>query len=275
MKKLPSVSVVVAIYNDLEALDLVLKSLLSQSHLPDEIIVAEDAEHSHIKEYIEQLNNNKVIHLTQNDDGWRKERALNNAIKASSADYLIFIDGDCVPYHTFVQSHLQLSKTNTVLCGRRTGPGPKFSARLRQGELSVDDFQKDYLKNYFALIKDEISHYDEGLYFSPESFIFKLIHRYGRKNSHILGCNWSCFKKDLEKINGFDEDFVLPTAGEDTDIERRMRHFGIEMRSCRNAANVVHLYHKKIFNPDISKQTKALMETKKDIFVCKNGLLKN
>lgn len=275
MKKLSSVSVVVAIYNDLEALDLVLKSLLSQSHLPDEIIVAEDAEHPHIKEYIEQLNNNKIIHLTQNDDGWRKERALNNAIKASSADYLIFIDGDCVPYYAFVQSHLQLSEANTALCGRRTEPGAKFSTRLRQGELSVEDFQKNYLKNYFALTKDKIRHYDEGLYFSPKSFIFKLIHRLGRKNSHIVGCNWSCFKKDLERINGFDEDFVLPTTGEDTDIERRLRHFGVEMRSCRNAANVVHLYHKKIFNPDISKQTEALMQTKKDIFICKNGLVKD
>jgi len=44
------------------------------------------------------------------------------------------------------------------------------------------------------------------------------------------------------------------------------------MRSCRNAAIMVHLYHKKNFNQDISRQTEALMETKKDVFICKNGL---
>lgn len=272
MEKLPSVSVIVAIYDDLEALRLVLKSLLSQSHLPDEIIVTEDAEHPHIKEYIEQLNNNRIIHLVQKDDGWRKERALNNAIKVSNSDYLIFIDGDCVPYHSFVESHIQLSEPNTALCGRRTEPGPSFSTQLRQADLSVEDFQKNYLKNYFALSKDEVRHYDEGLYFAPDSFMFKLIHKMSRKNSHIVGCNWSCYKKDLKMINGYDEDFILPTTGEDTDIERRLQHFGVKMKSCRNAANVIHLYHKKIFNPDISKKTEALMQTKKDIFVCKNGL---
>ncbi len=101
-----------------------------------------------------------------------------------------------------------------------------------------------------------------------------MIHKIARKNSHIVGCNWSCFKEDLVKINGYDEDFTLPTTGEDSDIERRLSHFGVKMKSCRNAAVVAHLYHKKIFNDDISSKTLSLMNKKKDIFVCKNGLKK-
>jgi len=46
------------------------------------------------------------------------------------------------------------------------------------------------------------------------------------------------------------------------------------MNSCRYSANVIHLYHKKIFNKEIAKQTEALMQSKKDIFVCSNGLKK-
>ena len=275
MKTLPTVAVIVAIYNDVEALSLVVDSLLSQTYVPDEIIVTEDAEHSQVKSYIQNLNNKKVIHLSQEDDGWRKERALNNAIKVSKSDYLIFIDGDCVPFTNFVESHLQLSEENVALCGRRTEPGLNFSTKLRNRELSMDSFQKSYLLNYFSLSKDEVRHYDEGLYFAPNSLIFSLIHKLGRKNSHIVGCNWSCYKKDLEMINGYDEDFILPTTGEDTDIERRLLHFGIKMKSCRNAANVTHLYHEKIFNPEISKKTEALMQTKKDIFVCRNGIKKS
>lgn len=272
MTKYPSVSVIVAIYNDLEALVLVIDALLSQSYLPDEIIVTEDAEHDHIREYIKNLNNPKVVHLTQKDNEWRKERALNNAIKASTSDYLIFIDGDCVPYTNFVESHLLLSEPNVALCGRRVEPGHSFSTRLRNKELSISSFQKNYLFNYFSLAKDKVRHFDEGLYFKPDSLIFFLIHKFGRKISHIVGCNWSCYKKNLLMINGYDEDFTLPTTGEDTDIERRLRHFGIQMKSCRNAANVIHLYHEKVFNPEISKQTEALMATKKDIYICKNGL---
>ncbi len=265
---------IVAIYSDLRALAMIIESLLTQTLIPDEIIITEDAEHADIKVYLEQLNNDKIIHLSQKDDGWQKERALNNAVKAATSDYLIFIDGDCVPYSTFVEGHVALSQANTALCGRRTEPGEKFSQQLREGTLTLKTFESSYLKNYPAMSKDGIRHYDEGLYFPPNSMIFSLIHKFGRKNSHIVGCNWSCFKKDLEMINGYDEDFTLPTTGEDSDIERRLRHFGVEMKSCRNAANVIHLYHEKNFNADITQKTEALMATKKDIFVCKNGLQK-
>jgi glycosyltransferase involved in cell wall biosynthesis len=268
------VSVIVAVYNDLEALKLIIDSLLRQTSIPDEIIIAEDAQHKHIKEYINSLNNQKIIHISQEDDGWMKEKILNKAIKLSKSDYLIFIDGDCVPYNNFVKAHIDLSEPKTALCGRRTEPGEKFSLQLRNRELSMKEFENDYISNYFALKKDKIRHIDEGIEFRPNSFMFNLIHKVGRKESHIVGCNWSCFKQDLVKINGYDEDFTLPTTGEDTDIERRLKHFGVKMKSCRNAAIVTHLYHKKNFNDDISSRTKALMETKKDIFICKNGLEK-
>lgn len=274
MKKTPSVSVIVSIYNDLGALKLVVESLLSQSYPPDEILITEDAQHRDIKDYIETLNNKKIIHLTQKDDGWRKERALNKAIRVSTSDYLIFIDGDCVPYTNFVRGHLELCEERSALCGRRSEPGVKFSTKLIEKSLSAKEFQKDYLKYYFSLKKDDIRHYDEGIYLVPNSLIFNLIHKFRRKNRHIVGCNWSCYKENLLLINGYDEDFILPTTGEDTDIERRLSHFGIKMKSCRNSANVIHLYHKKNFNPEISKETEAIMKNKKDIFVCKNGLKK-
>jgi len=267
-------AVIIAIYHDLEALKLILNSLLSQTLLPDEIIIAEDAEHDYIREYTNTLTDKRIIHISQKDDGWMKEKILNEAIKIAKSEYLIFIDGDCIPYKNFVKAQVELSEKNTALCGRRSEPGDAFSKRLRSGELTIDQYEKNYLLNYFSLMKDGTRHIDEGVVFSPNSIIFKLIHKFGRKNSHIVGCNWSCFKEDLVRINGFDEDFRLPTTGEDTDVERRLRHFGVKMKSCRNASSVVHLYHKSIFNKEISAQTEALMETKKDIYVCKNGLEK-
>ncbi|MGB5792353.1 galactosyltransferase-related protein, partial [Poseidonibacter sp.] len=101
---------------------------------------------------------------------------------------------------------------------------------------------------------------------------WKTITKLRKKENHIVGCHFSCWKKDLEMINGFDEDFKLPTTGEDMDIERRLRHFGIKMKSCRYSANVIHLFHKKVFNSDITSQTEAMMENKKDVFICENGL---
>ena len=235
MKK-QTVAVIISVYKDLEALKLIINSLQSQTRVPNEIIIAEDAQHSEIKEYLDSLTYDNVIHLSHKDIGWRKEKILNDAIKIAKSDYLIFIDGDCVPYVNFVQAQLELSEKNTALCGRRSEPGPLFSQKLRSAELSVLEYEKKYLSNYSALKKDGTRHIDEGMVFSPQSLIFTLIHKFGRKNSHIVGCNWSCYKEDILKINGFDEDFILPTTGEDTDIERRMRHFGIKNLRFNGAA---------------------------------------
>jgi len=274
MKNNMTVSVVVTIYKDLEALDIIINALQYQTVLPNEIIIAEDNNSKEIIEFIKTINIDGVIikHTSQEDNGWQRNKSSNNALRVVESDYIIWIDGDCVPYPTLVESHVKLSEVNTVLCGRRTEPGEKFSTFLRKKEMTTNHFLDNYYKNYFKLKDDEIRHYDDGIYFNPDSFIIKLIAKIRNKENHIVGCHWSSWKKDMLMINGFDEDFILPTHGEDTDIERRLRHFGVKMKSCRYSANVIHLYHKKVFNKVITDQTEKMMASKKDIFVCQNGL---
>lgn len=264
-------TVIIAVYKDVEALRLIMESLLAQSTPPDEIIITEDGDDAAMAAYTRTLPP-QVKHLSQSDEGWRKNRALNRAITAATGEYLIFIDGDCVPYPSFVEAHSTLAAPQTVLCGRRAEPGAHFSKQLRQGNLSLKPFIRHYLRNFSALKRDKVRHYEQGIYLNPKGWLFPLLHRLKRKEAHIVGCNFSCFKSDLERINGFDEDFTMPTTGEDTDIERRLRHFGVKMRSVQHGANMIHLYHEKVFNPEISSKTKALMNTKLDRFVCENGL---
>jgi GT2 family glycosyltransferase len=270
----PKSTIIISVYKDTEALSLILDSLADQTYPVDQIIVSEDGNsqemETFVASYAQRLNT--IIHLSQPDNGWQKNRALNRAIVASKGEYLIFIDGDCIPYPQFIEEHLKLQEPNSVLCGRRTEPGALFSQQLRNKKLSIKHFASHYLLNFFALKRDRIRHYDEGLYFGAGSFLFNLIRGSKKKENHIVGCNFSCFKSDMIRINGFDEDFTMPTTGEDTDIERRMRLLGIKMKSCRNAANVVHLDHPKIFNPEISAQTLLLMNTKDANPFCEHGL---
>lgn len=270
-------SVVVSVYKDTHSLDLILQSLEEQTLIPDEVIVSEDGNSEVMLEYIEVAKEKykkiNIVHLSQEDRGWRKNKALNRAIIASKNDYLIFIDGDCIPYTNFVQWHLKLAKKNTVLCGRRSEPGENISKKIKNKNISIKDYEKNYLKLFFEYKKDkESKHYDSGIFINPFSILGKILKKIRDKKSHLVGCNFSCFKSDLLKINGFDEDFKMPTTGEDTDIERRMRLCGINMESCRNAAIIVHLYHKKVFDNEISKKTLSLMYSKGNEYFCKNGI---
>lgn len=269
-----SITIIISVYKDVEALGLILDSLTQQTLLPNEVIVSEDGNSLAMKTFTANLPSLpfSLIHLTQEDNGWQKNKALNRAITNATSDYLIFIDGDCIPYDTFIEGHASLQEINHVLCGRRSEPGKYFSAMLRDQKMTLKEYISNYISNFFALKRDHVKHYEEGIYLGKNHFIFKLLHRFSRKDSHLVGCNFSCFKSDMIRINGFDEDFKMPTTGEDSDIERRMRILGIKMKSCRNVANMVHLDHPKVFNNDISAKTMALMQSKGDIPYCINGL---
>lgn len=272
-------TIIISVYKDTDSLDLILESLSEQTILPDEVIISEDGNSTKMAEYLliakikyEKLD---IIHLFQEDISWRKNVALNRAVLSSKHEYLIFIDGDCIPYDNFIEWHLKLAEKNSVLCGRRSEPGENISNRIRNRIILVKDYRKNYLKLFLEYKKDKQSkHYDAGIFINPNSFFGKILKRKRDKKSHLVGCNFSCFKSDLEKINGFDEDFNMPTTGEDTDIERRMRLCNIEMKSCRNAAIIVHLYHKKVFNDEISRKSLELMNSKGNYHVCNNGIKK-
>jgi GT2 family glycosyltransferase len=273
------ISIIVSVYKDTESLDFILKSLENQTILPNEVIVSEDGDSEEMAEYILKANvrysSLKIVHLFQEDIGWRKNKALNRAIIASKCDYLVFIDGDCIPYSTFIEGHLSIAKTGQVLCGKRFELGQSFSEKIRQGELQFSELERNFLRYLPSLIKDKARHPEDGVYLKPNSFIANMVHK--RFVRHIIGCNFSCFKNDLLKINGFNEDFVLPSEGEDVDPSWRFRSVGIELYSCRNVANIFHLYHKKRFSEKEGEVNREIMysNSKQNIFYCHNGIIKN
>ncbi|QOG11499.1 glycosyltransferase [Arcobacter sp. FWKO B] len=275
---LPKSSFIISVYKDTDSLDLILDSLSNQTVLPNEVLISEDGDSNEMFDYVkmakEKYKNLNITHLFQEDIGWRKNRALNRAVVASKYEYLIFIDGDCVPYSTFIEGHVKLAEKGIVLCGKRFELGEEFSLKVKSRKIRVFDIEKNFFRLIRQLLKDKARHPEDGIPLLPNSIISKLIHM--RKVRHIIGCNFSCYKDDFYKINGFDETFVLPCEGEDVDPTWRFRSAGIEMKSCRNVANIAHLYHKKRFGEDEGAVNRSIMNSNKEknIFYCKNGINK-
>jgi hypothetical protein len=78
------------------------------------------------------------------------------------------------------------------------------------------------------------------------------------------------------KINGFDEDFIGPTYGEDTDVAMRFEGIGIKLKSCRYSANLVHLYHKKNFDHQQAHINCQIHQksVENQQYICLNGIVK-
>jgi len=80
---------------------------------------------------------------------------------------------------------------------------------------------------------------EKGL-FLRNRFLLNLLNR---KKRGLLGCNFSLFKDDLFKINGFDERYESPSIGEDSDVQFRLELSGVKIKSVNHSAVQYHLFH--------------------------------
>lgn len=267
------VSVIIAVYKDIEALNLIIEALKYQTYKNFEVVVAEDNNAVEMKEYIASIKDLEIQHTFQEDLGVRKSRSQNNGILKATGEYLIFLDGDIIPYSTFIAGHVSLAKKKRVLAGRRVNLNQNLSSKFRSGELKPLDLEKHYFIKGFELMFDKNSRYEQGIYISPNSFIYKYILEKRSRNTNLIGCNFSCFKEDMLALNGFDENYGMSSLADDVDLEWRFEAYGCELVSCKNVANTFHLYHKKQNNPTSVEQRTYFEENKKNKkYVCSKGL---
>lgn len=266
-----SISVVVAIYQDIEALNIILDSLYNQTFKGEfEVIVAEDGRNSEVDGFIKSLSYPNLKHTKHEDLGWRKNRSMNNAIRTSENDFLIFIDGDCVPSQYLMENYEKLISSKQVLCGRRVELGNVIASELRTNQYTIRSIEKKYFKNYLKLHQAGSRHIEEGIILND--FLWKL--KYKNYQSTIIGCNFGILKADIETINGFDETYLNASVGEDTDIEWRMSSYGFKMTNIRNKAPVFHLFHAQKYSKEDNEISLKLLSKRKteNNLICKNGL---
>ncbi len=267
-------SLIVSIYDNLPFLMAVLETLQRQTCSAFEIIISEDGEHPHIEEFLRHFPFKQPWkHLTQPDLGWRKNKALNRAVEASSTNYLIFIDGDCLLHPRFVEMHVSYATKGYVLGGKRLKLDPSTTQLLLDGTLSLNQLFAYCLKRLPSLQKNGLRFLEEGLFLSPNRFLGFLTKC--RTIKELRGCNMSFFKSDLLDVNGFDEDYTLPAVGEDADITWRFLKKGLRLISLRNLAVEYHLYHREVW--DQQNENLLLMKQKMEVglYRCENGIVKS
>lgn len=266
----PAATIIISVYRDAEALRVILAALKMQSEQNFAVLVSEDGESAEIAQVTAQAQAQfpELLHLTQADEGFRKNRALNRAILAAPNDYLIFIDGDCVPHPHFIRGHVAWAERGIVNCGRRVELGPHFSQQLRArpGEtLTEYAGTLGYLWRARAMHRDGIKNYELGFY-------LPWLQRWFRKPTTIMGCNFSMYRDELIAINGFDEDYRSPGLGEDSDINIRLKKLGLRMLSNKLVALQYHLHHPRSYS--VSEENRSLLESASAVAspVCRHGL---
>ncbi len=240
--KAPSLSLVVAVYNKPRELRMLLLACARQTWQDFELIIADDGSDGSIAEAIEDLRGElpfPVIHLWQEDTGWRKNRILNAAIRAARGDWMVFIDGDCLPHRCFLEDHASHRTAGFMLCGRRAEMSRRWSEALSEAAVRDGSFERIGLRELWESFRGESARAEEALRFES-SMIRNILHSSVRG---MLGSNFSVARSDLLAINGFDEEYDGPGLGEDSDVQFRLELLGLRCLSLRHLAIQYHIHH--------------------------------
>ena len=235
------ISILLATYNWPQALKLCLESLATQTDLDFEIIIADDGSTKDTLEVIDLLKPSMpvpITHLWQADQGFRKTRILNQAIEAANADYLIFLDGDCITQPDFVARHRQLAQAGHLVTGSRVLLNDALSKQLLAWPKW--DFEKFIGSLLSYRLSGDINKYwplkmklGDGSWRNYKKFVWR----------RIKGCNMACWKADAQAINGFD-DSMTGWGHEDADFVFRLQSTGLIRKSGSWATEVFHLFHR-------------------------------
>ncbi|MCL2102971.1 MAG: glycosyltransferase family 2 protein [Syntrophorhabdaceae bacterium] len=265
-------------YNRPVALRLCIRSLSAQSMPPSEIIVADDGSGSETRDAVREMAREleksiPVLHVWQDDDGFRKPKIINEAVRNASGEYLVFIDGDCMAHPDFIREHVEESDPCAILGGKRVDIGENLTGRLMKEERVLNRFRLELLMDSLAGASRKV---EESIPIRNR-WLRRVLHRDRITRDGIWGCNFSIYRQLFYDINGCDEDF-LDGSTEDNDLGIRVLNLGGQVRSVRALAIVFHLYHsptwkvmseKHIHNCEILRRRIENRETR-----CVNGIVK-
>ena len=163
-------------------------SVKKQTFRNFEIIISEDGEDEHVKSFVESYPFEQPFqHLSQPDEGWRKNRALNRAILAAKTNYLIFIDGDCILHPRFIEEHIRKSGKKRILGGKRLKMNGEMTNIFLNENPDLSKIERYLIKKVFLQKGKGIRFFEEGFYMNPHGLLCFV--PWIRQMHQLKGCN--------------------------------------------------------------------------------------
>ena len=198
-----------------------------------EVIVADDGSQDRSQAIVQDFARTApfpVQWITHEHVGFRVSLCRNDGVRASSAPYLLFTDGDCLFPEDHLLRHLQARRPGVIRAGD--------CYRLEQAATERIDFSAIVSGSYrkWASSDERKRIFQKRL----KDHYYKLV-RHPTKPK-LTGYNIGLSRADLEDVNGFDENFV-GWGCEDDDLAFRLRKAGKRVASALSYTHGYHMWH--------------------------------
>lgn len=233
-----TLSVIVPVYNRLPLLEKCLAAVYRQTFTPEEIILSDDGSEEDILGFFErqkQLSPVPLKLVRQEHKGFRASRVRNNGIAVSQGEVLVFLDQDIVVPPLYLKTISDELKGGRFLSGYPVRLSEQQSKDLTLEKIENLEDANILVPKQFAKISSQYR----------KDHISYLLYRYLKLGGHgakLRGGVCAVRREDLEKVNGFDENFY-DCGGEDDDLGRRLFMTGKTGYNFVKDQIPLHLFH--------------------------------
>nr|WP_314545836.1 glycosyltransferase family 2 protein [uncultured Massilia sp.] len=256
MQHAQTISVVITTYNRPDALEAVVRACFMQNDKNFEIIIADDGSTANTRTCIERLAQGSPVpvrHVWQPDQGFRAAMARNRGTLAAAGDYIVFLDGDCIPQRDFIARHRALAQPGYLVSGSRILLDEALTRRVLDD--GVDVAVAPLATRLAWRLRGHMNKVLQLAVRWPD------VGRTTKKFSwrRIKSCNLGVWRSDLERVNGFDESFT-GWGHEDSDLVVRLFHSGVMRKDGAFATEVFHLWHREAQRDQESSNRRVVLE---------------
>lgn len=226
-----TVSLIISTYNWPRALYLCLDSVMQQTVMPSEILIADDGSGMSTRDVVkhfESISPVPVRHIWHEDNGFRLAAIRNKAIAAAHGEYVIQVDGDVILQRSFVLDHMVFAKKGYFAAGSRGIITEMLTQKVLSGEIA----------SLYPLMRG-IKNSNNTIRLPLMSYLFRAM----QPEKPVRGCNMAFWRDDLIRVNGYDEN-IVGWGCEDNDIANRLRNAGVGKHMLKFRGIVFHLHHK-------------------------------
>jgi GT2 family glycosyltransferase len=236
----PRARVIIATYNQVPLLRLVLRGYLRQTTNDFSLVLADDGSGPDQAAFLRTIEPEFVArgirfeHVWHEDLGWRKNKIMNEAVRCAGDEaLLIFTDGDCIPPPYFIERHLEVHEPLSFHVAGAFYLSEEISKRLTEADVDAGAYEGLGTPRDWKVLRKK----------ARKSRWGTLVRR--RNRPKVLGLNMAFDRKLFENLNGFDERFMRPYLGEDSDLrDRAIRHRPRpRVKVLYTVNDVYHLWH--------------------------------
>ena len=250
------ISVIIATYDRPKALVAVLNGLRRQTDTDFEILIADDGSDSKTSDAIHPMHGKlgvPIQRIWQPHRDFRAAAIRNRAIWQARGEYVVFLDGDCVPRPEFIARHRKLAEPGYFVFGQRALLSEEYTRHILTNHIDLS------AKSIPSLIASRMrGRINRFLPFMnvPLGPLRKLPWNGWQR---LRGCNFGAWREDLIRIDGFDSAYT-GWGLEDSDLAVRLANSGVRAKDGRLSTGVMHLWHPAIDRAAMTDNLKRLQK---------------